>query len=140
MTIDGEPKDSADALIAIVDDDASVRSSTQRLVRCLGGRAQAFASAEEFLASGCADQSVCVILDVRMPGMDGLELQRRLGETHPGLPVAFFSAYASEEEERRALAAGAIGFLRKPVSKQALVRALAPAVKLEGDQCDDSHT
>jgi FixJ family two-component response regulator len=111
-------------LVSIVDDDASVRRSICRLIRSLGMEAEAFASAEEFLNSGRATQSDCVILDVRMPGIDGLELQRRLIEIDPHIPIVFLTAYASEEEERRARQAGAIEWLRKPVAKDALLRVL----------------
>ena len=111
-------------LVSIVDDDASVRRSTRRLLLSSGLRAEAFASAEDFLQSGRVAETACLLLDVRMPGMDGLELQRRLGETDRLTPIIFLSARASEEEERRALRAGAANFLRKPVSKEALLLAI----------------
>src|SRR5713101_6233494 len=90
-------------LVSIVDDDVSVRRSTRRLLHSSGLRAEAFASAEEVLASGWAKETGCLLLDVRMPGMDGLELQRHLVETNRAIPIVFLSARASEEEERRAL-------------------------------------
>lgn len=111
-------------LVSIVDDDASVRSSTRRLLRSSGLRAEAFASAEEFLGSNQLDQTGCLLLDVRMAGMDGLELQRRLAEIGQRIPIIFLSARASQEEESRALRAGAADFLRKPVSKDVLLSAL----------------
>ena len=111
-------------IVAIVDDDASVRHSARRLIRSLGYRAEAFGSAEEFLDSGEAAKTACLILDVRMPRMDGLELQRRLADSEPPIPIVFITARASEEEERRAVQAGAVAFLRKPVDKDALLRAL----------------
>jgi len=111
-------------LISIVDDDASVRSSTRRLLRSSGLRAEAFASAEEFLESNQLGQTACLLLDVRMPGMDGLVLQRRLAEIGRKIPIIFLSARASQEEENRACRAGAVEFLRKPVSKEALLRAI----------------
>ena len=115
-------KQNSDAkVVAIVDDDASVRVSTRRLLRWSGLRAEAFGSAEEFLRSEFLGQTSCLLLDVRMPGMDGLELQRRLTEVGQRIPIVFLSARASEEEEKRALRAGAAGFLRKPVSKEALL-------------------
>ena len=120
----GEP------LISIVDDDVSVRRSTRRLLRCCGLRAEAFASAEDFLQSGRVAETACLLLDVRMPGMDGLELQRRLGETDRLTPIIFLSARASEDEERRALRAGAANFLRKPVSKEALLNAIRAVLKI----------
>ena len=111
-------------LVSIVDDDPSVRSSTRRLLRSSGMRAEVFASAEEFLQSGRVTETGCLILDMTMPGMNGLELQRRLVETGRLMPIVFLSARASEEEERRALQAGADSFLRKPVSKEALLNAI----------------
>ena len=111
-------------LVSIVDDDISVRRSTRRLLCSSGLRAEAFASAEDFLQSACVAETACLLLDVRMPGMDGLELQRRLAETGRLIPIVFLSARASEEEERRALRAGAANFLRKPVSKEALLQAI----------------
>ena len=111
-------------LVAIVDDDASVRHSAGRLIRSVGYRAEAFGSAQEFLDSGRAPSTACLILDVRMPGMDGLELQRRLTGSDPPIPVVFITARASEEEEQRALRAGAVAFLRKPVGKDALLGVL----------------
>ena len=111
-------------LVAIVDDDASVRQSTRRLIRSLGHRAEAFASAGDYLDSGRAGDTACLILDVRMPGMDGLELQRRLAASNAAIPIVFITARASEEEERRARQAGAVDFLRKPVPKEALQRVL----------------
>jgi FixJ family two-component response regulator len=119
-----ENKKSEEPLVSIVDDDPSVRSSTRRLLRSAGMRAEVFASAEEFLQSGRVTETGCLILDMTMPGMNGLELQRRLTETGRLMPIVFLSARASEEEERRALQAGAASFLRKPVSKEALLNAI----------------
>src|SRR5258706_14428268 len=94
-----------DPVVSIVDDDVSVRRSTRRLLRSSGFRAEAFASAEEFLNSGRADETACLILDLRMPGMNGLELQRRLTQNGSPVPIIFLSAQASEEDERSALRA-----------------------------------
>src|SRR5713101_7226294 len=114
-------------LVSIVDDDISVRRSTRRLLCSSGLRAEAFASAEDFLQSACVAETACLLLDVRMPGMGGLELQRRLAETGRLIPIVFLSARASEEEERRGLQVGAASFLRKPVSKEALLHAIRAA-------------
>jgi FixJ family two-component response regulator len=92
-------------------------------------RAEAFASAQDLLNSGRVVEAACLILDVRMPKMDGLELQRRLTETMERIPVVFFSAQATEEEKNRALQSGAVAFLRKPVSKDALLRAIHMALE-----------
>ena len=116
-------------VVSIVDDDISVRRSTRRLLRSSGFRAEAFASAEEFLDSESAGATACLILDLRMPGMNGLELQRRLAQNGNPLPVIFLSAHASEEDERSALRAGAVRFLRKPISKEALLSAIRDALK-----------
>jgi FixJ family two-component response regulator len=107
-----------------VDDDPSVRRSLDRLLRSCGYRTQVFGSAHEFLASAAPDRVACLLLDVRMPGTDGLTLQRRLVERGTRIPVVFITALATGEEERRARAAGAIGFLRKPIDQAALRDAL----------------
>jgi len=120
---------SSERVVAIVDDDASVRQSARRLIRSLGYRAEAFGSAEEFLDSGQSTKTACVILDVRMPGMDGLELQHRLAGNEPPIPIMFITARASDEEEQRALRAGAVAFLRKPVEKEALLRVLGAVLE-----------
>jgi len=118
-----------DIVVSIVDDDASVRRSTRRLLRSSGFRAEAFASAEEFLESKSAAKTACLILHLRMPGMNGLELQRRLTQNGDPVPVIFLSAHASEEDERSALRAGAVQFLRKPTSKEALLGAIRDALE-----------
>ncbi|MEJ0091658.1 MAG: response regulator [Limisphaerales bacterium] len=114
-------------LVSIVDDDLSVRRSTWRLLRSSGLRAEAFASAEEFLQSGFVDETACLLLDMSMPGMNGLELQQRLTETGRLMPIIFLSARASECEQRRALQAGAANFLHKPASKEMLLQAIRAA-------------
>ena len=116
-------------LIFIVDDDVSVRRSTGRFVRSLRMRAETFASAQDFLNSGRVADAACLILDVRMPDMDGPELQRRLRETRQRIPVVFISARATKEEEDRALRCGAVVFLRKPVGKDTLLRVIHMALE-----------
>jgi len=136
--MDAKNKTMKEPLVTIVDDDVSVRRSTRRLLRCCGLRAEVFSSAEDFLESGLAEETTCLLLDVRMPKMDGLELQRRLGETRQLIPIIFLSARASEEEERTALRAGAANFLRKPVSKDALLRAISAVLEIPVNyQCKD---
>jgi FixJ family two-component response regulator len=130
------PPIAEERLVAIVDDDASVRQSARRLIRSFGYRAEAFGSAEEFLDSGQAKKTACLILDVRMPRIDGLELQRRLAGS--AIPIVFITARASEEEERQALQAGAVAFLRKPVDKEALLRVLG-AVFEDSESDGGSH-
>src|SRR2546422_11629419 len=124
-----EQKIPEDIVVSIVDDDISVRRSTRRLLRSSGFRAEAFASAEEFLDSKSRGETACLILDLRMPGMNGLELQRRLNRNGHRVPIIFLSAHASEEDERSALRAGAVEFLRKPISKEALLSAISAALK-----------
>jgi FixJ family two-component response regulator len=124
-----EPEASLPPLVSIVDDDASVRRSTRRLLRCSALRAETFVSAEEFLQSRHLAETACLLLDVRMPGINGLELQRRLPQIDRLIPIIFLSGHASEEEERRALQAGAAHFLRKPVGQETLLRAIRAAIK-----------
>lgn len=116
-------------LVSVVDDDLSVRRSTRRLLRTEGLRVETFGSAEEFLMSGRAEESACIILDFRMPGMNGLELQRKLTENSIPAPIVFITAYASEDEQRLALQAGAVRFLHKPVSKEVLLLAICSALE-----------
>jgi FixJ family two-component response regulator len=115
-------------LIAIVDDDESVRRSAWMLVTSLGFRSEAFARAREFLESSVPDEASCAILDVLMPDMGGLELQRQLARTRPWLPVIFITAHATERDESQAMAAGAVAVLRKPVTEGVLLEALRLAL------------
>jgi len=129
--MDAKNKTVREPVVSIVDDDVSVRRSTRRLLLSSGLRAEAFASAQDFLQSGRVGETACLLLDMRMPGMDGLELQRRLAETGWVIPIIFLSARASEEEERRALRAGAANFLRKPASKEALLHAIRDVLEAQ---------
>jgi FixJ family two-component response regulator len=116
-------------LISVVDDDESVRESLAGLIRSVGMRVKSFACAEEFLTSGDLERTGCVILDVRMPGMSGLDLQRRLADSHPRLPVIFITAHGSDDEVRaRALARGAAGYLLKPLEEDAVLAAVQTAL------------
>jgi FixJ family two-component response regulator len=118
----------AEPLVSIVDDDISVRGSTLRLLASSGLRVEAFESAEAFLKSGRLDETRCLVLDLSMPGIGGLGLQRHLAETGWRTPIVFLTARASEEEERRAMLAGATRFLRKPVDKETLLQAIHAAL------------
>ncbi len=131
--MDAKNKSLHPPLVSIVDDDVSVRRSTRRLLHSAGLRAEAFASAEEFLMSGRAEETACLILDLRMPGMNGLQLQRRLAEASNPVPIVFVTAHSSPEEERQALQAGAIQLLQKPVSKEVLLLAIRNALKPSPD-------
>ena len=128
--MDAKNKSLYPPLVSIVDDDVSVRRSTRRLFHSAGLRVEAFASAEEFLMSGRAEETACLVLDLRMPGMNGLQLQRRLAEDSNPVPIVFVTAHSSPEEERQALQAGAIQFLQKPISKEVLLLAIRNALKL----------
>jgi len=126
--MDVKHKTAAEPLISIVDDDSSVRRSTRRLLSSSGLRVEAFASAEDFMRSGRVNETCCLVLDLSMPGMGGLGLQRHLAETGWRIPIVFLTARASEEEERRAMVAGAASFLRKPVDKETLLQAIHAAL------------
>jgi len=111
-------------LVAIVDDDESVRSALQGLMKSVGLPARAFASAEEFLASGEQGETGCLISDIRMPGMSGLELQTALKVGGWSVPIIFITAYADETVRRRALKAGALELLAKPFDEDALIASI----------------
>jgi FixJ family two-component response regulator len=116
-------------VISIIDDDASVRVATNRLVRSLGYVAHTFASADEFLRSSQANDSSCVIADVQMPGISGVELQRRLLTQGYRLPIIFVTAFPDEGIKARVLEAGAVCFLTKPFDGPTLVKYLDTALK-----------
>ena len=116
------------ALISIVDDDESMREAIQSLLRSVGFRTQMFASAEQFLQSDQIETTACLILDVRMPGMSGLELQHRLMTAHYRIPIVFVTAHGDGETRSRALQAGAVEFLLKPFSEEALLNAIQVAL------------
>jgi FixJ family two-component response regulator len=116
-------------LMAIVDDDDALRNSLDNLLRAVGFRVQGFASAEAFLQAQHAPETACLILDVRLPGMHGLELQRQLVAAHWGIPIIFVTAYADDDAHERALAAGAVAFLYKPCREEDLLHAIEAALK-----------
>ena len=116
-------------LIAMVDDDDALRNSLDNLLRSVGLRVQGFVSAEAFLQAQHAPETVCLILDVRLPGMNGLELQRQLVAAHWGMPIIFVTAYADDDARARALAAGAVAFLSKPCREGDLLHAIEVTLK-----------
>jgi FixJ family two-component response regulator len=116
-------------LISIVDDDDSLRNSLANLIRSAGFRTQGFASAEAFLGSDQARETACLILDVRMAGMNGLDLQRRLVAEDWRLPIIFITSHADADARARALAAGAVGFLYKPCREEELLGTLNAALE-----------
>ena len=120
----------ATPLISVVDDDQSVRESLARLIRSVGFGVQVFGSAEEFLGADPGRRPDCLILDIRMPGMNGLELQQELSTTDRDLPVIFITAHGSDEQVRtRALAAGAVDCLLKPLREEEVLKAVDAALR-----------
>jgi FixJ family two-component response regulator len=115
-------------LVAVVDDDESVRESLPDLIRDFGFAARGFASAEAFLASDCISDTRCLILDVAMPGMSGPDLYRELTRRGQAIPTVFITAHGGEETQRRLLAQGAVACLIKPFSDTALLAAIESAL------------
>jgi FixJ family two-component response regulator len=116
-------------LVAIVDDDELFRRSMERLVRSAGFRVEKFGSAEDFLERGDLDRTACAILDMKLPGMNGLELQRRLITRPRPMPIVFVSAHEDDVVRANALRAGAVAFLKKPFEDSALFDALDRSMK-----------
>ena len=116
--------------ISIVDDDASIREALKSLMRSVRFSVDAFASAEEFLASERVSDTACLILDVYLPGMSGFELQNQMNTERRGIPVIFITAHADESSRQRALRGGAIAFLSKPVGRETLFQAIQSGLAL----------
>ncbi len=119
---------SAAPLISIVDDDDSLRNSLNNLIRSVGFRAQGFSSAEAFLHSNQLHDTACLILDVRMPGMSGLDLQRQMVADNAQIPIVFITSHGDDNARTRALEAGAVAFLYKPFREEALFKAIDSAL------------
>ena len=119
----------ASPLVAIVDDDELFRRSIARLVRSAGFNVATFASAEDFLDSADLDRATCAILDMRLPGMNGLDLQRRLIARPTPMPIVFVSAHEEAAMRAMALRAGAIAFLKKPFDNSTLLDALNRSIR-----------
>jgi FixJ family two-component response regulator len=117
-----------------VDDDQSVREALENLISSVGFEVRLFASAENFLDSDTPAQTDCAILDVRLPGLSGLELQQRLAVDGQSIPVIIITAQADDKTQDEAVAAGAIAFLKKPVTEEVLLTALDAALKRKTDQ------
>jgi FixJ family two-component response regulator len=115
--------------ISIVDDDASIREALKSLMRSVRYSVDAFASAEEFLASERVHDTECLILDVYLPGMSGFELQNHLNVEQRGIPIVFITAHSDEASRQRALKGGAIDFLSKPVRRETLFKAIRSAIE-----------
>jgi len=117
-----------DTTVFAVDDDESVRLALKRLIRSAGLKVETFASAREFLNAGCARRTGILVLDVRMPEMTGLELQKQLARSGAEIPVIFISAHEDSQAVELALAAGAVAFLYKPFDDQDLLTAIDRAL------------
>jgi FixJ family two-component response regulator len=117
-------------MISIVDDDALAREGIRQLVEALGYRAVTFSSAEHFLKSSVIAETTCLITDVQMPGLNGLELQDALQSRGYQTPVILITAYPNEKHRARALHNGAVGFLHKPFDEKSLMESLTTAIKL----------
>ena len=115
-------------MVAIVDDDETIRRALLCTMKAAGLTARAFASAEEYLASGQQDETGCLIADIRMPGMSGLELQAKLEAERRQIPILFISAHGDEEMRLRALRAGAVEFLAKPFDRTVLLNYVRAAL------------
>lgn len=115
--------------IYVVDDDPSVTKALCRLIQSAGFRVQAFASAEELLELGNPETTDCLVLDVRLPGMNGIDLQKKLAFAGSKFPVIFITAYEDSRAEQEAMTSGAVAFLRKPFEDRHLLNAIRSAVK-----------
>ena len=124
MITQGQPKS-----VAIVDDDDSLRGAIQDLLEAIGVPAKAFASAEDFLNSGQHRHTTCLITDIRMPGMSGLELQAKLNADGCRIPTIFITAHGDEKMRMQALRAGAVEFLSKPFNDEALIESVRAALE-----------
>jgi len=116
-------------LVAVVDDDELMRGALQGLLKEAGYPARVFASAEEFLASGAQHRFSCLIVDVRMPGMSGIDLQSRLNAEQIHVPIIFITAHGDERLRIQALRAGAADFLAKPFDDEVLLRSVRAALE-----------
>jgi FixJ family two-component response regulator len=124
MAVKGKAK-----MVAIVDDDDLMRTALQGLLKSAGLLAQAFASAEEFLRSGHQHDTGCLITDIRMPGMSGLELQAQLNADHYRIPTIFITAHGDAKMRMQAMRAGAVEFLAKPFDDEALLESVRAAME-----------
>ena len=116
-------------MVAIIDDDESYRLAVQRLLKSAGFSVQSFASAENFLSSGQQHETGCLIADIRMPGMSGLDLQARLVSDHYSIPTIFMTAHGDENMRLQAMRAGAVKFFTKPFDGEALIEAVRVALE-----------
>ena len=123
-----QPRES-DAVVAVVDDDVSAREGLESLIRSAGWRAETFASAQEFLTRPGPDAPSCLILDLQLPGLSGLDLQKRMAEVGLEIPIIFLTGHGNIPASVQAMKAGAVEFLTKPVDEQELLEAIQEAVE-----------
>jgi Response regulator len=116
-------------LIAVVDDDRSIQSALQDLLESVGLLSECYGSAEEFLVSDQLNQTACLVLDIRMPGMSGLDLQAKLKTEGRRIPIIFITARGDTQTETQAMKAGALGFLSKPFDDEVLLERVRAALK-----------
>jgi len=119
----------SDAIVAIVDDDPSVRKGLERLIRSLGWNAETFASAQEFLDRPRAEAPSCLVLDLQLPGLSGLDLQKRMSEAGLETPIVFLTGHGNIPASVKAMKAGAVEFLTKPVDEEELLKAIQEAIE-----------
>ncbi len=124
-------------MVFVVDDDAPVRAALENLLRSVGLRVAVFASAQEFLASALASAPGCLVLDVRLPGVSGLELQGRLARSRPDLPIVFITGHGDIPMTVRAMKAGAVEFLTKPFGDKDLIEAVEQALRRVRERSDE---
>ena len=117
------------SIVMIVDDDDSIRKAVRRLMKAYGLAVETFGSAEEYLDSDRLDKTSCLILDVHMPGMNGLELQKRLVASGCVIPIIFITAFTDESARARAMTAGAVGYLAKPFADEDLLNCIHAALQ-----------
>ena len=116
-------------LVAVVDDDKWIRDSLARFLKSTGFGVETFDSAEDYLQHGDRNNTACIILDVRLPKMNGFDLERQLANEHCRVPIVFMSAHDESEMKRRALQVGVVRFLRKPIHDESLLEAVYSALK-----------
>jgi len=119
-------------MVAVVEDDQSYRAAVQRLLKSAGFSVQSFATAEDFLKSGRQQETVCLITDIRMPGMSGLELQAKLNADHCPIPTIFITAHGDEDMRLQAMRGGAVKFMVKPFDGAILLESVQAALETEG--------
>jgi FixJ family two-component response regulator len=115
-------------MVAVVEDDESYRVAVQRLLKLAGFSVQSFASAEDFLSSGRQHETGCLITDIRMPGMSGLDLQAKLNSDHCPIPTIFMTAHGDEKLRLQAMRGGAVKFLAKPFDNEILLESVRAAL------------